>query len=205
MIIPPILRHCISHNANDGVYRRLNGIYLEQHVPNAYLLNYLTTEKCPAWEAYKWTDKQCFCPFYLLSTRLIACCVIFFYEKTNLYCFRHAFNGSFTIHFFIGRINDEDPGEFMVRPNEVGFSGIFITTAEAVCANCDKQRARDFMYEDVVPITSTLVDYLDDNPISKDLIQEGTIRTIPNFEPANMKPFLKEHLKWRIVDTASNL
>ncbi len=93
----------------------------------------------------------------------------------------------------------------MVRGNEVGFSGIFTTTAEAVCANCDEQRARNFMYEDVVPITSTLVDYLEDNPISKDLIQEGTIKTIPNLEPANVEPFLKEHLKWRIVDTASNL
>ncbi len=93
----------------------------------------------------------------------------------------------------------------MVRKNEVGFSGIFTTGTEAVCANCDEQRARDYMYEDVVPITSTLVDYLDDNPISKDLIQEGRIKTIPNLEPENVEPFLKEHLKWRIVDTASNL
>ena len=93
----------------------------------------------------------------------------------------------------------------MVRKNEVGFSGIFTSRAEAACANCDEQRAQDFMYEDVVPITSTLVDYLDDNPISKDLIQEGTIKTIPNLEPANVEPFLKEHFKWRIVDTASNL
>lgn len=93
----------------------------------------------------------------------------------------------------------------MGRPNEVGFSGVFTTTAEAVCAKCDEQRARDFMYGDVVPITSTLVDYLDGNPISKDQIQERTIKTIPNLEPANVEPFLKEHLKWRIVDTAFKL
>ena len=144
-------------------------------------------------------------PSELLSTRLIACCVVFLSAETNLYCFRHAFNGSFTTRFFIGRVNDEDPGEFVVRPNGVGFPGIFTTTAEAVYANFDEQRALDFMYEDAVPITSTLVDYLDNNPISNDLIKEGTIRTIPNLEPANVEPFLKEHLKWRIVDTVSNL
>ena len=93
----------------------------------------------------------------------------------------------------------------MVRKNEICFSGIFTSKAEAACADCDEQRARDFMYEDVVPITSTLVDYLDDNPISKDLIREGTSKNIPNLEPANVEPFLKEHLKWRIVNTASNL
>ena len=68
-------------------------------------------------------------------------------------------------------------------------------TRQSNCANCDEQRARDFMYEDVVPITFIPVDCLDDNPISKDLIQEGTIRTIPKLEPANVEPFLKEHLK----------
>lgn len=133
------------------------------------------------------------------------CYLGFFNAQTEFYCSRHAFNGSFSIHFFIGRVNDEDPGEFMGRPNEVGFSGVFTTTAEAVCAKCDEQRARDFMYGDVVPITSTLVDYLDGNPISKDQIQERTIKTIPNLEPANVEPFLKEHLKWRIVDTAFKL
>ena len=114
--------------------------------------------------------------FIRYRTSISSLCYLgFFNAETDFYCSRHAFNGSLNIHFFIGRVNDEAPGEFMVRPNEVGFSGIFTTTAEAVCANCD-ERARDFMYEDVVPITSTLVDYLDDNPISKNLIQEDRSR-----------------------------
>ena len=93
----------------------------------------------------------------------------------------------------------------MVRKNEVGFSGIFTSRNDAECANCEQQRDAGLMYEDVVPITSTLVDYLDANPKSKDLIQEGEIKTIRDLEPDQVRPFLKEHLQWRIVDLHSNL
>ena len=93
----------------------------------------------------------------------------------------------------------------MVRKNEVGFSGIFTSRNDAECANCQQQRDVGFIYEDVVPITSTLVDYLDANPKSKDLIQEGEKKPIRDLEPDEVRPFLKEHLKWRIVDLDSNL
>lgn len=93
----------------------------------------------------------------------------------------------------------------MVRKNEVGFSGIFASPLEAECANCDEQRASNFMYEDVVPITSTLVDYLQANPKSRDLIRVGEIKTIADLGPESVVPFLREHLQWRITDTSANL
>ena len=93
----------------------------------------------------------------------------------------------------------------MTRRNEVGFSGVFTSNVAAECANCDAQRAADIMYEDVIPITSTLVDYLDANPKSDGLIRAGDLKTIPNLEPESVVPFLKEHLRWRVVDPESNL
>ena len=93
----------------------------------------------------------------------------------------------------------------MVRKNEVGFSGIFASPLEAECANCNEQRASNFMYEDVVPVTSTLVDYLQANPKSSDLIRVGEIKTIEDLGPESVVPFLKEHLQWRIADTSANL
>ena len=93
----------------------------------------------------------------------------------------------------------------MTRKNEVGFAGIFTSSNDAECANCEQQRVADIMYEDVVPITFTLVDYLEKNLKSKDLITEGEKKTISDLEPDQVRPFLKEHLKWRIVDLESNL
>jgi hypothetical protein len=61
------------------------------------------------------------------------------------------------------------------------------------------------MYVDVIPITSTLFDYLEKEPKSEGLIRDGVIRKIKIMEPGEVVPFLKEHLKWRIVDPAANL
>ena len=93
----------------------------------------------------------------------------------------------------------------MTRGNEVGFSGIFTSDAAVECTNCERERASDVMYVDVIPITSTLFDYLEKEPKSEGLIRDGVIRKIKNMEPSEVVPFLKEHLKWRIVDPASNL
>ncbi len=44
MIFPHFCEPCIPHNANDGIYRRLNQIR-KSSVPTAYLLNHLAREK----------------------------------------------------------------------------------------------------------------------------------------------------------------
>lgn len=89
--------------------------------------------------------------------------------------------------------------------NEVGFSGVFASSARANCASCKKHREQDFMYEDVVPLTSKLMDYITSEPRSSELIRDGVKKTIDNLEPEEVVPFLKEHLQWRITDTSSNL
>lgn len=118
---------------------------------------------------------------------------------------KFAFDGSFSIHFFIGYVKDEQPERYMTKKNEVGFSGIFASPSESACASCKENRDQDVITEDIVPLTTKLVDYLDSNPISGNLIRDGEIKTITSLEPEHVVPFLKEHLQWRMVDTVSNL
>ncbi|KAK4695524.1 hypothetical protein P7C71_g2239, partial [Lecanoromycetidae sp. Uapishka_2] len=118
---------------------------------------------------------------------------------------KYAFDGSFGIHAFIGSVNNDQPQHYMTESNQVGYSGIFASSSGAHCDNCNDQRALQTLYEDVIPITSTLVDYLYANPTSDGLIRDGETRTIPSLdnEPSVVR-FLKEHLQWQVVDTASN-
>ncbi|KAL2047684.1 hypothetical protein N7G274_000726 [Stereocaulon virgatum] len=65
----------------------------------------------------------------------------------------------------------------MTRGNEVGFSGIFTSSAAVEYANCERQPASDVM----------------------------EITKIKNMEPGEVVRFFKEHLKWLVVNPAFNL
>ena len=120
---------------------------------------------------------------------------------------KHAFNGSFNVHVFIGYVKDDQPERFMTKKNEVGFMGIFARSNEAAaeCANCQVSQAQDLQVASVVPLTTYLTDYLDANPIAEGLIRDGNKKTIHDLGPEEVVPFLREHLQWRITDLSSTL
>lgn len=121
---------------------------------------------------------------------------------------KFAFNGSFSVHAFIGPVDDEKPDLFMTKKNEAGFTGVFATPDELMggCSSCRDARDADVIYEDVIPLTTILYDYLDARPGNDDFIPASAQhRTIPNLEVVNVVPFLEENLNWRIIDLASNL
>ena len=60
-------------------------------------------------------------------------------------------------------------------------------------------------YVDVIPLTTTLYDYLDAANGSSSLIEQGEHRTIADLTPSAVVPFLTEQLSWRIVDLGSQL
>ena len=95
----------------------------------------------------------------------------------------------------------------MTKKNEVGFAGVFASDSDSGCANCDRQREQGMVYTDVVPITPALVNYLKaaTEPDSTGTLPAADIRTLRDLEPEHVVPFLKEHLNWRITDTAANL
>ncbi|KAK6086913.1 tyrosinase [Seiridium cupressi] len=118
---------------------------------------------------------------------------------------KFAYDGSFNVHFFIGWVKDEQPERFMTKMNEVGFVGVFASPESTQCESCAKNRERDLVYEDTVPLTGKLLDYLASNSNAASLIRDGNKKTIDTLEPDEIIPFLKEHLQWRITDASSQL
>lgn len=118
---------------------------------------------------------------------------------------KYAFDGSFSVHVFIGHVKDEQPQRYMTKKNEVGFMGVFSrSTADLEhCDNCQRSQQADLMCSDVVPLTSYLQDYLETNPRAHELIEVGQIKTLPDLEAEHVIPFLKEHLQWRMTDLGS--
>ena len=112
---------------------------------------------------------------------------------------KFAFDGSFNVHLFVGRVNDDQAPHFLTRKNEVGFAGIFTSPRESGCASCRAHQAADVLSEDVVSLTLYLPDYLASNPVSAGLITEGTHRTLENLEVGSVVPFLREQIAWRMA------
>ncbi|KAI9789436.1 MAG: hypothetical protein M1835_001679 [Candelina submexicana] len=115
---------------------------------------------------------------------------------------KYAFNGSFLVHIFIGEVDDAKPELWITKRNEVGFAGIFASSESAPCANCVKQRREGVIYEDAVPLNTSLPDYLQANVQTDGPPME--MRTLESLEPEHVVPFLKKYLHWRITDLASN-
>ena len=61
------------------------------------------------------------------------------------------------------------------------------------------------IYEDAIPITPSLVNYLISNNAAPEDGPDPSMRTLESLEPKHVVPFLKEHLDWRITDVSSSL
>lgn len=113
---------------------------------------------------------------------------------------RYAFLGSFTVQIFIGKDRVPDPSEaynFFTAPNQVGFSTVFAYRPDAECDNC--RFNADMIYEDSVPLTIALPQYLASNSTPSDWPPQE-LRVLQNLEEDQVVPFLTKHIEWRIVD-----
>jgi len=116
---------------------------------------------------------------------------------------KFVFNGSFVINLFLGEINDSEPVRYFTKKNEVGYTGVFATAWEAPCANCVEQREEGLVYEDAIPITPVLTDYLASNNVPEADGPKLELRTLEGFSEERVVPFLKKNLRWRVTDTSS--
>lgn len=85
----------------------------------------------------------------------------------------------------------------MLLDNQIGFSGIFTSGAEAECQNCNKQRRMDTRYADVIPLTNMLVGCLETNDWAGGPPEH--LRSLASLEPSDVVPFLTKRLEWRIT------
>ena len=64
------------------------------------------------------------------------------------------------MHIFIGDYKVEQAQRFFTKKNEVGYSTIFASPWEAPCANCVRQRQEHFIYQDAIPLTMAMTQWL---------------------------------------------
>ncbi|KAI9692221.1 MAG: hypothetical protein M1822_006451 [Bathelium mastoideum] len=101
---------------------------------------------------------------------------------------RMALNGSFGIYYFIGPASgaiDVPPERYIVAPTLAGISYNFAGHEEA-CSDCARHASEK------LKVTGTT--YL--NPQLADYVRIGELRSL---DPEDIKPFLVNRLKWRIL------
>jgi len=100
-----------------------------------------------------------------------------------------ALNGSFSVHFFLGDI-DENPLTYSFQPTRAGTTSIFAAPSQA-CDNCGRQDELEKLVTNTTDITPMLLDL-------------KKINKFEDLSSANIVPFLKDNLKWRIATVCSS-
>ena len=117
---------------------------------------------------------------------------------------RYHFGGPFSVHLFLGEIEDDLPMLWLTKKNEVGLLSVFAAEGDtSECANCEEQKASKTVYEGVIPLTTKLHEYLSSIDGSDQLIKGDGKKTIDDLTEEEVKPFLEEQLGWRLVDLKS--
>jgi len=128
---------------------------------------------------------------------ILARAVLYRVALIDLYgVIRMAANGTFTIYFFLsprGELPDDDPFLYGSSPYLVGLHHVFTSSREG-CDNCADAEAAGRLSVDTTPITSSLLHYLED------VADNG----VDSLRPKHIKPFLQEHLRWRVVFICSS-
>ena len=107
------------------------------------------------------------------------------------------------MHIFIGDYKVEQAKRFFSKKNEVGYSTIFASQWDAPCANCVHQRQEHLIYEDAIPMTMAMTQYLTSYEGADGPTQN--MRTLQSLEPEHVRPFLKKHLHWVVTTTSSQV
>ncbi|KAI9888218.1 MAG: hypothetical protein M1814_000958 [Vezdaea aestivalis] len=113
---------------------------------------------------------------------------------------KYAYNGSFNVHIFAGNFDRDNTAGYTVDDNQIGFTGIFAARTGTQCTNCDIQQDAKILYDDAIPISPHLFNYLPGGTKP-----DPSLPTLASFEVEHVVPWLRENLRWRVVDTGSNI
>jgi tyrosinase len=109
---------------------------------------------------------------------------------TNLKVQKHALDGTFFVHVFLGDFNREDPLTWRFDPNLVGTFSILGDTVGTGCKKCQKDR------EDHLQITGQV-------PLTLALVERYLAGHIENLTPEKVVPYLQTNLHWRVAAASS--
>jgi hypothetical protein len=107
---------------------------------------------------------------------------------------RFALNGSFQILLFLGPYSS-DPCTWHHDAHLVGIDGIFASRSLEHCDNCRQQDQNGLIDSDVIPLTTPLVSCW------RSREEVGGMR-LRSLEVAEVKPFLRRNLSWRVLDVS---
>lgn len=109
---------------------------------------------------------------------------------TNLKVQKHALDGTFFVHVFLGEFNRDDPLSWRSDPNLVGTFSIFGDTVGTGCKKCKRDRENQLQITGQVPLTLALAErYL--------------AGEIENLTPEKVVPYLQTHLHWRVATVST--
>jgi len=104
----------------------------------------------------------------------------------NIRVKKYALDSSFFIHIFLGDFNP-DPFKWSFEPNLVGTHCIFVNNPHTTrCAKCKRDQTNDLQVTGAIPLTMTLID----------AVHAGTLASL---DPADVEPYLKSNLHWRVT------
>lgn len=105
---------------------------------------------------------------------------------TNLKVQKHALDGTFFVHVFLGEFNRENPLAWRSDPNLVGTFSVLGETVGTGCKKCKKDR------EDQLQITGQV-------PLTLALAERYLAGQIENLTPEKVVPYLQTNLHWRVA------
>lgn len=105
---------------------------------------------------------------------------------TNLKVQKHALDGTFFVHVFLGDFNRENPLAWRSDPNLVGTFSVLGEIVGTGCKKCKKDR------EDQLQITGQV-------PLTLALAERYLAGQIENLTPEKVVPYLQTNLHWRVA------
>ena len=104
----------------------------------------------------------------------------------NISAPKHALDGTFTVHTFLGPVEEEQVYLWPASPHHVGTFAPLGQTGNTGCDKCQQDQRDDVHVTGQIPLTLALVErYLNGEP--KSLSKEHVV------------PYLQEHLHWRVA------
>lgn len=111
---------------------------------------------------------------------------------TNVKVQKHALDGTFFVHIFLGEFNRTDPLAWRSDPNLVGTFTVLGETVGTGCKKCNRDRENQLQITGQVPLTLALAErYL--------------AGQIEDLTPEKVVPYLQTNLHWRVAAVSTLL
>lgn len=104
----------------------------------------------------------------------------------NIKAEKHALDGKFTVHVFLGPVEETDPALYPISPNHVGTFSTFGSDRDTECDKCKEDQANDQQVTGQIPLTIALA-------------ERFFAHMVGSLQPNDVSPYLQENLHWRVI------